>query len=134
MNPRAKTLLALAAGALATACNSVPTKKFTFDVIDGSERPKPALIVVDDDWVKAWDANQVVNVTEDDELTLDVAVPSSTVEITVVPLTVANKKVANKPMSRKDATDVAGMTDEVRTLKLNDPQRHLFILLPKPRS
>jgi hypothetical protein len=56
------------------------------------------------------------------------------VEITVVPLTVANKKVANKPMSRKDATDVAGMTDEVRTLKLNDPQRHLFILLPKPRS
>lgn len=134
MNPRAKILLTLAGCALATACNSVPTKKFTFDVIDGGERAKPALVVVDDDWVKAWDMNQVVNVADDDELTIDIAFPSSTVEVTVVPLTVANKKVANKPMSRKDATEVAGMTDEVRTLKLNDPPRHLFILTQKPRS
>ena len=134
MNPRAKILLTLAGCALATACNSVPTKKFTFDVIDGGEQAKPALVVVDDDWGKAWDMNQVVNVADDDELTIDIAFPSSTVEVTVVPLTVANKKVANKPMSRKDATEVAGMTDEVRTLKLNDPPRHLFILTQKPRS
>lgn len=134
MNPRATTMLALAAGVLATACSSVPTRKFTFDVIDRDEKPKPALVVVDDDWVKAWDLNQVVNVGEDDELTLDIAFPSSTVEVTVVPLKVADKKVGGKPMSRQEATEAVGMTDEVRTLKLNDPQRHLFILLPKPRT
>ena len=103
-------------------------------VVDGVEPGAGVL-----DWLElgsqqAWDLNQVVNVGEDDELTLDIAFPSSTVEVTVVPLKVADKKVGGKPMSRQEATEAAGMTDEVRTLKLNDPQRHLFILLPKPRT
>lgn len=134
MKPRPQTLFVLAACALATACGSVPTRKFTFDAIDGSERPRPALVVVNDEWDKAWEANQVVNVTGDDELTLELAFPSSTVEVTVVPLAVANKVVASKPMSRQAATEAAGMTDEVRTLTLRDPQRHLFIFTPAPRN
>lgn len=132
MKPFHRVFAALAAGVLATACSSVPTRTFTFDAINASEEPQPALVVVDGDWDKAWEGNQVVNVQADDALTLTIPFASAEVDITVVPLTVVtkggNKEAGSQVRSRKEATDKAGMTDDVRNLQIRDPQLQMFVL------
>lgn len=126
-----QTCVALPCLLAVTACGGIPKKTFVFDAIDVTENPRPVLIVVNDDWVDAWDKNQVVNVSGNDELSLTIPFPSSTVEITVAPLTVDGNVVANKPMSRKDARDLSGFNDEMRSLRLTDPVKHLFVLTYK---
>jgi hypothetical protein len=128
VNSYSKSLLALAGCVVATACGSVPTQRFTFDAIDVEEQPQPALVVVEDDWVKAWDENHVVNVAGDDMLTIDLPFPTAKVQVMLVPLKVANGKATSKPLSRTDAVESSGMTVEIRELFLRDPQRQLFIL------
>ena len=120
--------LSLLACVGATACGSIPTKTFTFDAIDVSERPRPCLIVIDDDWASAADKNHVVNVTGDDKLELTLEFRSAEIEVTVAPLTVDGDVVSTMPRSRKEARDVSGFMDETRRLKVTDPATQFFIL------
>ena len=113
---------------LLCSCGSIPTQRFEFDVIDTGERPRPCLIVVNDDWIGAADKNQYVNVDTDDTLTIEVPFASAEVEITIAPVLVEGGKVARAPRSRKEARDYSGFVEEPRKLRLRDPERQLFIL------
>lgn len=110
------------------ACGSVPKQRFVFDAIDVAENPRPCLVVVNDDWAAAAEKNQVVNVAEDDELVLEIEFPSAETVVTMAPLTVENGKVVRMPKSRKDARDYSGFVEELRKLRLRDPERQLFVL------
>ncbi|MBZ0153934.1 MAG: hypothetical protein K8J09_20605 [Planctomycetes bacterium] len=114
------------------ACSGFPKKQFEFDAIDATENPRPALIVIDDDWEGAREKNQVVNVAGDDTLPLTIEFKNSEIEVTVAPLLVEGDAVQRWPMSRKEATEHSGFKDETRRLRLNDPTRELFILPRKP--
>jgi hypothetical protein len=46
----------------------------------------------------------------------------------MAPLTVENGKVVRMPKSRKDARDYSGFVEELRKLRLRDPERQLFVL------
>lgn len=113
---------------VATACGSIPTRTFEFDALDPAENLRPCLIVINDDWIGAAEKNQVVNVAGDDTLTLTLEFKSAEVEVTVAPLTVEGNTVRRMPTSRRDATADSTFRDEVRRLRLTDPQRQLFIL------
>ena len=134
MHPFQRSVLLALAAAGATACSSIPTQTFTFDAINSREEPQPALIVIDDDWDKAWENNQVVNVQDDDKVDITIAFPNSTVEVTVVPLKVVTKggakEVGTQVRSREEAMKLTSMTDSVRDVRLRDPKLQLFVLSP----
>jgi hypothetical protein len=96
------------------ACGSVPKQRFVFDAIDVAENPRPCLVVVND--------------AEDDELVIEIEFPSAETVVTMAPLTVENGKVVRMPKSRKDARDYSGFVEELRKLRLRDPERQLFVL------
>lgn len=129
--PSPRRLFPLSALALAAACSSVPTRAFEFDAIDAGETPRPCLIVVNDDWVAAAEKNQFVNVGADDTLVLQIAFPTSEVEVTVAPVLVESGKVTRVPKSRKEARDYSGFSDDTRRLRVTDPRKQLFILVRK---
>lgn len=124
---RPVSLLALAT---LTACGSVPMRSFEFDAISIDEQPRPALIVVNDDWVGAAERKQFVNVDGDDVLTIPISFQSPEVEITIAPVKMVGGQ-PNVPKSRKEARDASGFMDEVRKVMLTDPKRVLFILPKK---
>lgn len=118
----------------ATACGGIPTKAFEFDAIDVDERPRPCLVVVNDDWVAAAEKSQYVNVTDDDSLQLVLPFSSSEVEVIMAPVMVESGKVTRVPKSRKEARDYSGYMDESRRLIMTDTKRQLFILPRKSGS
>jgi hypothetical protein len=123
-----RLLLSMSVLAVLAACGGVPKQRFKFDAIDVAENPRPCLVVVNDDWAAAAEKNQVVNVADDDELVLEIEFPSAETVVTMAPLTVENGKVVRMPKSRKDARDYSGFVEELRKLRLRDPERQLFIL------
>jgi hypothetical protein len=125
---RALSLLSLG---LTAACGTIPTKEFEFRAIDVADVPRPALIVVNDDWAVAAENNQFVNVDGNSPLRLEIAFPSAEVEVTVAPVLVESGKVTRVPKSRKEARDYTGLMDDVRRLRVTDPRVHLFVLVRK---
>lgn len=120
--------------AMLAACGGVPKQRFVFDAIDVSEGPRPCLVVVNDDWTTAAEKGHVVNVANDDELTLEIAFPSPEVVVTIAPVLVENGQITRMPKSRKEARDYSGFVEELRNLRLRDPSRQLFILTRKTSS
>src|SRR5262245_3737044 len=118
----------------ATACGGIPTRTFEFDAIDAEERPRPCLVVVNDDWVAAAEKSQYGNVPEDDAPPLVLTFPSSEVEFIMAPVMVESGKVTRVPKSRKEARDYSGYMDESRRLILTDTKRQFFILPRKSGS
>lgn len=113
----------------AVACGGVPTRKFQFKVVDTSEQPRPALIVIDNqDFATAAEKNQFVSVDSNDWLSLTLSFPSSEVEITVAPVVVDGNRVSRVPKDRKEAVELSNFKDDTRRLHLDDPQKQLFIL------
>lgn len=131
MSPSLRPISLLLLGSL-TACGSIPTRTFEFDVIGVDDQPQPCLIVVNDNWVEASEKKQVVNVAGDDTLSLTIPFPSSEVEITVAPMKRGGGE-PKLPKSRKEACDTSGYMDEVRKLQFTDP-RHVLFILPKRRA
>ncbi|MFN3241658.1 MAG: hypothetical protein ACE37K_09120 [Planctomycetota bacterium] len=129
MNTLTKTLSAFAACAVMTACGSVPKKTFVFDAITLEERAHPCLIVIDDEWDKAAENNQVVNMNGDDELKVTVEFRASEIEVTVAPLAPGSNVM---PRSRSEAIQMSQFMDDMpRRLRMDDPAKHLFVLQPK---
>ena len=114
-----------------TACGSIPTRDFEFDAMDVGENPRPCMVVINDDWVGAEARKQFVNVTSDDVLTLNIAFPSPSVEVTMAPMLMINGQ-PKVPKSRKEARDSSGFMEDVRRVERTDPKRVLFILPRKP--
>jgi len=131
---RIESALFLPALLTLAACGGIPTKTFEFDAIDVNEQPRPCLVVVNDDWVTAAEKNQYVNVDSDDVLSLNLAFPTSEVEVIMAPVIVEGGKVTRIPKSRKEARDYSGFTDESRRLIMTDVKRQLFILPRKGGS
>jgi len=129
MNTPSKILFSFAACAAMTACGSVPKKTFVFDAITIEERAHPCLIVIDDEWDKAAENNQVVNMGGDDELKVTVEFRSAEIEVTVAPLAPGSNVM---PRSRSEAIQMSQFMDDMpRRLRMDDPQQHLFVLQPK---
>ncbi len=128
---RNRLLLSSSVLALLTACGGVPKQRFVFDAIDVSENARPCLVVVNDDWAGAVESNHFVNVADDDELALDIEFPTAEVVVTMAPVLVENGKVTKAPKSRKEARDYSGFLEELRKVRMRDPQRQLFILPKK---
>lgn len=126
---RAAHAVLLIAGLGATACGGIPTRQFRFRVIDTAEQPRAALIVIENqDFATAAEKNQFVNVTSNDWLPLTVEFPTATVEITVAPLVVDGNKVSRIPKDRKEAIELSNFKDDTRILRVDDPEKQLFIL------
>lgn len=134
MPSKLRSLRLLLAAALLAACNSVPTKTFRFDAVDGEEHPLPAMVVVGEDWVGAAERKQFVNVEhKDDVLSLPVVFDRGEVEITVVALPVDpdSGKPTRIPRSRSDPSDYVSDTNDnnnPRRLRPGDPVLQLFML------
>lgn len=130
----ARILLSSSALVLLTACGGVPKQRFVFDAIDVATNPRPCLVVVNDDWATAAEKSHVVNVSEDDELALEIEFPSAEVVVTMAPVLVENGQITRVPKSRKEAREYSGFVEELRKLRLRDPSRQLFILTRKTSS
>lgn len=127
---RTSSLLALLC---LTACGSIPTREFEFDAIDVNENARPCLVVINDDWARAAERDQYVNLTDDNSLVLTIEFPKAPeVEVTMAPILVADGKVQRVPKSRREARDFSGFVEEVRKVQLTDPRRVFFILPKKP--
>jgi len=118
------TACALAAVAM-TACGSVPKRKFTFDVIDTSEQPLPAMIIVENQWSEAAGDKQFVNVTGDNTLELELTFKSKRVLVTAVPIAAEDGKPTDVPQNERQVRDFKPGRREV---ELRDAQKQLFIL------
>jgi hypothetical protein len=135
MNTLTKSSLAALACICATACGSVPKKKFIFDVIDHNQNQHPALVVVDDDWEAAKENNQVVNVGGKNELEITIPFRTPRVDITIAPLELTDdKKIVRWPKSRTDSFNSDFQSGDPREIFITDPKRQLFIIWPDDGS
>lgn len=125
--------LALTAFAALAACGSIPTRTFTVDAIDTGEKPVPCLVVVGPDWAGAAEKKQLVNVGGDDTLRIEVQFEKPEVDIFVaaLPLDAATGEPRVIPKSRTESTDLTGYIAGTRTLRVDDPDTILFILLQR---
>jgi hypothetical protein len=127
-------LLSLSLLAFTAACSSVPTKTFTFTVMDNAENPRPALIVINDDWVGAIQRNQFVNVADLEPARIELVFNVAEVEVIAAPVLVESGKITRAPNSRKEAVDYTGFVDDAKRLRVTDHPRQLFILRRKGGS
>lgn len=118
-------LLALA------ACGGVPNQTFTFDAIDTEEQPRPAMVVIDQDWVGAAERRQFVNVEGDDELTLTLTFDKSEIQIDIAPIPVENGAPTSLPKRPLDCVELTGFQSQFRTVRPGDARKQLFIVWRK---
>ncbi|MFT4513974.1 MAG: hypothetical protein ACI89X_003536 [Planctomycetota bacterium] len=121
-----RNILVLGACAAMTACGSIPKKSFTFSAIDNGGASQSCLIVIDDEWDTAIANEWTVGNDGDESCSITVEFKTPKVEVTVVPF----KRGMDLPRSRSQSVDYKSYT---RTLRVDDPETHLFILEKKPR-
>ncbi|MFK7740280.1 MAG: hypothetical protein AB8H80_08145 [Planctomycetota bacterium] len=131
MTKLSHTLALCAVAALSTACGSVPKRTFVFDAIDTGEDPRPAMIVVDQDWLAAGQNKQFINLNSNDELTLDLEFKSRDIEIMAVAIRTLDGTPVSVPTNPRDAAEISEYELDSRKLRAKDAERQLFIFQRK---
>lgn len=130
-NHRLSTRLPLALSALLAACGSVPTRTFEFAAMNDEEVAMPAIVVVDQEWLRAAENKQFVNIDSKTlPLTLEYPGDRQEIEITVAAIKIDpdTHEITWVPKRSTDAHATVSEHNSSRRLRLTDPKLQLFIL------